>query len=192
MLRLRPSLFVLAVSICAPLLTGSCAADEKEKSASDAGGHVLKPFSKDFLRLSSSVVGTWKGQMTDEVTGEKKDVVVEYRLSSGNSVLVETLMKGSPDEMISVYHDDNDGILMTHYCGLGNQPRMKARKFTDNKLEFRFIDGSNMASPKEMHMGGLRLTLVDENHLEHEWQLFMDGKPVKEHKTAFRFERMKK
>ena len=31
-------------------------------------------------------------------------------------------------EMITMYHPDGDGLALTHYCMLGNQPRMKASK----------------------------------------------------------------
>ncbi len=30
-----------------------------------------------------------------------------------------------PENMITMFHMDGDRLLMTHYCGAGNQPRMK-------------------------------------------------------------------
>ena len=33
---------------------------------------------------------------------------------------------GQPMEMLSIYHQDKGDLLMTHYCILGNQPKMKA------------------------------------------------------------------
>jgi len=78
--------------------------------------------------------------------------------------------------MVSIYHDDGDSIMMTHYCGLGNQPRMRAKGFADGTLRFDFVDGSNMASKKEIHMGALTIKFLGEDRMQHEWDLFADGK----------------
>ena len=48
-----------------------------------------------------------------------------YRVASGGSVVQETLFPGSPHEMISMYHLAGGQLVMTHYCAMGNQPRMK-------------------------------------------------------------------
>ena len=127
--------------------------------------------------------GLWTGKKMDMQTGKKVDIQVEYRLTSGNSALTELLFKDSPQEMLSVYHDDGQGITMTHYCGLGNQPRMHARGIQDNKIGFQFKDGGNMASPDEMHMHSLTITFLDSDRIQHEWQLYRDGK--KDHAEKF-------
>jgi hypothetical protein len=64
-------------------------------------------------------------------------------------------------EMLSVYHLDKGRLLMTHYCALGNQPRMKlnTRKSTASELVFDFDGGTNLNPRRDMHMHSLRLTL---------------------------------
>ena len=56
---------------------------------------------------------------------------------------------------------DKGRLLMTHYCAIGNQPRMKlnARKSTASELVFDFDGGTNLNAHRDMHMHSLTLTL---------------------------------
>lgn len=111
---------------------------------------------------------------------------VEYRLTGSGTALVETLGPGSPFEMVSVYHMDNDSLVMTHYCGAGNQPFMK---FKPGKVAsvvfFDFVRGSNM-KPGDMHMHRVTHTFDGPDHVVSEWQSFKDGKPGEKAKFDFR------
>lgn len=178
--RIRSLLICLSVaSILMPL--SSWAEEDKP------GGHALKPTSDNFQRLAK-IAGQWKGRKPDH-KGNMREVTVEYRLTSGGSTLVEHLFKGSEEEMLSVYHDDGKRVMMTHYCGLRNQPRMVAKEFKKNTLHFEFMDGTNLASPKEMHMHSLKLTVHDDDHISHEWELFRDGR--KRGGVSFKLTRVK-
>jgi len=101
---------------------------------------------------------------------------VTYKLSSGNSILIETMSMPNHAEMITIYHPDGEDLALTHYCMLGNQPRMKASK--DQKpgsIKFDADGGSNM-KPDDKHMHTLTITFVDPDHLRQEWTLFDGGK----------------
>src|SRR4051812_14769777 len=101
---------------------------------------------------------------------------VTYKLSSGGTVLVETMAMANHAEMITMYHPDGDGLALTHYCMLGNQPRMKASK--DQKpgsITFEGDGGTNM-KPEDQHIHTLTVTFVDADHLKQEWTLFDGGK----------------
>jgi hypothetical protein len=77
--------------------------------------------------------------------------------------------------VLSVYHGDNNKVVMTHYYAFGNQPRMKLAKTGDSKtVKFDFLDGSNSGS----HMHQLTLKWVGSNHLTHEWVFHQNGKPA--------------
>lgn len=180
---------VLALYQVSLLRAGEDQPAESAGAAAAPGAYTLKPFSKAYQRLTK-LAGQWKGTHKDE-NGKPAEFFVEYRLTSGDSAMVETLMKGTPMEMVSIYHDDGDALMMTHYCGLGNQPRMKATNVKGNKYIFKFVDGTNMASDKEMHMGGLTLTIVDQDHIRHEWTLFKDGKPQRDHQEVFELTRVR-
>ena len=122
-----------------------------------------------------SLVGTWEGYKEDE---KDKPVALSYELSGGGSAVIEKIFKGTPKEMVTVYHHNGDKLMLTHYCMLGNQPRMGAAKSdSDKKINFRFIDGTNMNAKKDAHMHNLSLTLVSANQLKQEWTLYNEGKP---------------
>ena len=114
--------------------------------------------------------GHWSSDSKDHAAD------VTYKVSSGGSVLVETMAMANHAEMITMYHPDGDGLALTHYCMLGNQPRMKAAK--DQKpgvIKFEGDGGSNM-KPEDKHMHTLTLTFVDADHVKQDWTLFDGGK----------------
>ena len=84
-----------------------------------------------------------------------------FRVTAGGSVVEETIFPGSPMEMLSVYHMDKGNLLMTHYCALGNQPRMKlnAKKSMPQELVFEFDGGTNFNPRRDKHMRSLTLKL---------------------------------
>ena len=66
--------------------------------------------------------------------------------TAGGSAVQETQFPGTPMEMVSVYHLDGADLVMTHYCVLGNQPRMKADpKSPADKIHFTFASGTKVA-----------------------------------------------
>ena len=161
---------------------------DKPKSPKQAAESLprIKPPAR-FEQLKQ-LVGKWEG--TEAAPGEKKKIAVEYALTSAGTVLMEKLFPGKPHEMLSLYHGDKGRILMTHYCALGNQPRMKLAKSDDpNVLKFVFLDGTNMKSLKDPHMHQLTLTLSGKDKLTHEWVFFEDGK--KQKIVRFEFSRQK-
>ena len=134
-----------------------------------------------------SLVGTWTGR--DE---EGKPVNVSYKLVSGGNSLMESLdMQDHPDGMITMYHLDGSKLMMTHYCSMGNQPRMRAGKVSKdgNTFTFSYVDATNLASNKDAHMSKLVVTFKDNDHFTQEWTMSMDGKDA--HHAVFEFERAK-
>jgi hypothetical protein len=83
-----------------------------------------------FERMKS-LVGRWSGE-----SPEMGKMNTEFRLIAGDSVVEERFAEGTPMEMLSVYHDVNGKLTMTHYCMLRNQPRMKLVKQTTDSLTF--------------------------------------------------------
>lgn len=72
--------------------------------------------------------------------------------------------------------------LMTHYCMLGNQPRMKVKMGDrDDTLVFEFAGATNLASKNEAHMHEGKLEFVDPDTLQSTWVLFEDNKAKEEH-----------
>jgi hypothetical protein len=128
---------------------------------------------KSFEELKS-LDGSWEGKAPDGQT-----VQVAYRVT-GNGSAVMSEIKGHAD-MISMFNLDGDRLLMTHYCGAGNQPRMVASTSPDSKtLTFDFLDATNLASPDDGHMTRLVLSMPDANHHTEEWIYSDHGKQEKE------------
>ena len=134
-----------------------------------------------FERLKS-LVGEWRGR-----GGEGKLVEVSYSLTAGNTAVVETLKMADGLSMVTIYHPNNEKLMMTHYCILNNQPRMQAAG-DDRSLTFSLVDVTNLPSPNAPHMRKLVLSFPDKDHLKHEWTLRASGQDKTE---VFNFGRSK-
>ncbi len=123
-----------------------------------------------------SMPGTWEGRGSD---GHPLHVVFKI---TGNGSAVMSEIDGHNDDMISMIHLDGPGrLLMTHYCGAGNQPRMEASLSPDGKtITFNFVDATNLDSADSGHMQKMVLTMLDENHHTEEWTFVNHGKEKKE------------
>jgi hypothetical protein len=111
--------------------------------------------------------GTWT--TTTDMDGKQETFKMNYKVTSGGSALEETLFAGSPKEMISMYTVDQGKVLMTHYCMMGNQPRLQEVSSTKNQIKLDMRDATGMSSPNDPHMGGLTVTFKDKNHIEQAW-----------------------
>ena len=131
------------------------------------------------LETMKKLAGTWLAADND---GKPTDQVVSIiKVTAGGSVVHETLFPGQPHEMVSIYTADGPDLVMTHYCVLGNQPRMKADpKSPANQIIFQFAGGSNLDPKKDKHMHAATLTLVDDDHLEIAGVAWEGGAPAKD------------
>ena len=131
------------------------------------------------------LVGEWKG-----VDAEGKVHKSVYALSSGGTSLTETLTPPDSPPMTTMYYSDGDQLMLTHYCSLNNQPRMRAGgvKDGDRTITFSFVDATNLKNPTDVHMRQLSLEVKDHDHFTQTWTLSKAGKDVPK---VFTFERVK-
>ncbi len=131
----------------------------------DAKHEMTGKPNQGFDRMKS-LVGEWKG-----TTKEGKTVKASYSLISDNSALMETLSPEGEPGMVTIYHPDRDALMMTHYCGAHNQPRMRAEGVTpeSKSITFNFVDATNLASPDDGRMDRLVLRFLDAGHMSQEW-----------------------
>jgi len=116
--------------------------------------------------------GTWEGNTP------KGTVQVIFKITGGGSSVMSEIV--GKEDMISMFHMDGDRLLLTHYCAVGNQPRMQASVSPDGKtFTFTYVDATNLASPDAGHMQRMILTLLDENHHTEEWVFADHGKEQK-------------
>jgi len=110
--------------------------------------------------------------------GGDGSVAVTYRVTAGGTAVLETLLPGTPHEMVTVYTVDKGELVLTHYCAQGNQPHMKAAQGGDaNTIAFKFDGGGNIKSGKDGHMHEATFVFKDADHLTTAWQYYKDGKP---------------
>jgi hypothetical protein len=131
------------------------------------------------LEKMKKLAGTWVAADKD---GKPTDQVVSIiKVTAGGSVVHETLFPAQPQEMVSIYTVDGPDLVMTHYCVLGNQPRMKADpKSPANQIRFEFAGGSNLDPKKDKHMHAAVLTIVDDSHIEIAGVGWEGGAPAKD------------
>ncbi len=120
------------------------------------------PGSKEFQEVAK-LAGKWVGTAT-ESDGKTSPVTVEYRVTSAGSAVEEHLMPGTPHEMVDMYYDEGGGLVMTHYCALGNRPRMVVKQASPG------IDAA-----KDRHMHSLVLEYADADHLIQRWTSYSGG-----------------
>lgn len=140
-------------------------------SAADEMKPPAAPVNATFQRMKA-LVGTWNG------TAGGKPVSVAYTLVSDGSALMERLHPGEGEDMISMYSPDGDGVMMTHYCTMHNQPRMRAAASTSGPIEFAFVDATNLAKPTDPHMDHVKGNIADDGKFSQEWAFRM-GNGVK-------------
>jgi hypothetical protein len=160
--------------VCAWLLALPLAAHGEDKAAKQPSAPTNPAFEK-----MKKLAGTWLAADED---GKPTDRVVSViKVTSGGSVVHETLFPGQSEEMVSVYTVEGPDLVMTHYCMLGNQPRLKADpKSPTNQICFQFAGGSNLDPAKDKHMHAVTLTLVDDAHIELAGVGWQGGAPAKE------------
>jgi hypothetical protein len=131
------------------------------------------------LEKIKKLAGTWVAADKD---GRPTDQIVSIlKVTAGGSAVQETLFPGQPHEMLSVYTADGPDLLLTHYCVLGNQPRMKANASSPaNQLAFKFAGGTNLDPARDKHMHEATLTIVDDDHIEVRGVAWEGGGPAKE------------
>ena len=133
--------------------------------------------SKAFQQMKQ-LVGKWKG--TVDMGKGPETISASYHVTSAGSVLVETIFEGTPNEMVTIYHDDKKQRLgLTHYCGLNNQPRLALIKSEGNALEFDLVQDAPIDAAHEPHMHSLRLTFSGKNEIKQHWTQFAQGKKKK-------------
>jgi hypothetical protein len=128
---------------------------------------------KSFDQLKG-LEGNWAG-----TNQQGQPIQVTFRTTAGGSALMSEILGHGPENMISMFHMDGDRLLMTHYCGAGNQPRMKVISSDAKSVSFEFFDGTNIG-PGDGHMQHVTFTQPDADHHVEEWVFVDHGKEMKE------------
>lgn len=117
------------------------------------------------LNRIKSLAGRWSS--TTSMFGKKDEqVFVEYEVTSNGSAVLEKIFPGTPNEMISVYYDDDNGKLaMTHYCMMRNRPSFSLAKSDKNSITLDVTKVEGLKSADEPSMGATTIKFKDKNHI---------------------------
>jgi hypothetical protein len=169
--------FGIVASIAAVLIMSALGGSDRARAADDGVKQGVD--AKTAFDQIKTLAGTWKADITGNHKEEHAGAnTVVYKLTGAGSALVETQFPGSDHEMVSVYHLDGDDLRMTHYCAMGNQPRVKLDrvKSTPKHLVFVFDGGTNLDPQKDMHIHGLEITFHDDGKITSAWEGYQGGK----------------
>jgi hypothetical protein len=139
-------------------------------------GALAQSNAQKSLDMLTALAGNWEGKNNQE-----QAIRISFRETAGRSAVLSEIHGQGPENMISMSHLDGDRSLMTHYCGAGNQPRMKATLAPDGKsVAFDFIDAINLSSPEAGPMHHVVIAMPDSGHHSEEWTFVDHGKEMKE------------
>jgi hypothetical protein len=132
--------------------------------------HAPKSNSAAFAAMKK-LVGSWLAQ---DPKGGKLSIT--YALTGGDRCVKEMMDMGKMGTMDTVFCDNGDHVVATHYCDSGNQPRYKSVMSKDGKsITFDFLDATGMSSPDEMHMHKLVVDLADPAKVVETWSSYEKG-----------------
>lgn len=164
------------------------------KAASEAGkpsSATLSTFEK--LKM---LVGDWEAR--DGTAYGGKPIRMSYEVASGGTSVMETYYQVGSDttiDMVTLYHLDGDALVMTHFCVVNNQVRLRAEPVTgDGKVvTFNYVDASNLSVSNKEVMNKLELTFTDKDHLTQAWTWRMTNDKGKtfDEKAVYNFVRRK-
>ena len=166
------------------LLTALILAASLGANAGETGKtNTAKTDSTEFARMKT-LVGSWTGKAD---MGEGPiDMTIQYRLLAGGSVLEERVFAGTPNEMVTMYYDQEGKLAMTHYCVFGNRPAMKLKSSDAKTIKFDFDATCGINPKKESHMHALSITFDDADTITTSCKAIVDGKEMEEKPTTLK------
>ena len=164
-MRITSSLLRWAAMMASLWISAQASAGLPETPAKTEGAPAA---ARSVFERIKGLAGDWEGsvQWSGARTDSGKMNATYYATGHGTAV-VENLTADREPVMTSVYHMDAAALRMTHYCGAGNQPRLKAERIEDGgaTVGFAFVDVTNLAGPNAGHVHGVELQFLDESHV---------------------------
>jgi hypothetical protein len=113
-----------------------------------------------------ALAGTHKANM---MKADGAPTEIDYRVTANGTAVIETMFRGEPHEMVTVYTLDGESIVASHYCASGNQPTLKlnAAKSTANELVFDFVKVTGKVG--KSHINGVRFRFNEGGNVEEIW-----------------------
>jgi hypothetical protein len=162
----------MAIILVSTTMIGVALAEPAEPAEHDKHPAASQDARFAFLK---DLQGTWQAEADNE---DKPGVTFEFSVIAGGAAVQEIEMKGTPMEMMTIYHMDDDQLVGTHYCMLGNRPFVHADKaVVDGSLSFT-CDGKpgNTKSHAEKHVHAWTIALDDTGKLSYTGSVMHEDK----------------
>jgi len=195
-MQIRSGVLVLAFGLVA---VGGLVGCQTCRTCAGAGGNAkavkaASPATIAMMDKIKGLAGEWEHE--DPEKPGQWNLSNVFTVSSGGSVVREIMMPGSPYEMTNTYHLDGDSVVVTHYCAIGNQPRMRAvandgHNHPANQIHFQFDSVTNFAGGDQTYMGDLTLTMDGPDKLTAAWRSYEHGKLSEDTHATFNLRRRK-
>ena len=112
----------------------------------------------DIFKQLCTLQGDWKEDASN------KNVLINYRMSAHDSVLVEKWnWPEKAIEALTLYHMDGNVLMATHYCPMGNQPKLIVDFEDTTKITFKMKSITNLPNPEVGHNIEFWMRLIDSN-----------------------------
>jgi hypothetical protein len=120
-----------------------------------------------FERLKT-LSGSW--DVVESRAGGKS--IATYMMTGRGSVLIEDLRAGGIGGMMTAYHLDKGTLVLTHFCGAGNQPRMRLKGVHDGgrRMRFEIYDITNLADPDGYRSTAVDVTFISDDRVDLAYQ----------------------
>jgi hypothetical protein len=120
-----------------------------------------------------ALAGDWQGKDDDG-----KAVKSSFVPIASDTAMMETLTMPEMDEMVTLYSEDRDSIVLMHYCPTNNQPRMRAVPTSEpiTELVFSFQGAGNLPDPAVGHERKLVIRFQGPDQITERWTWQSNGK----------------
>lgn len=137
--------FVFCIAIATSTLAGAAPVE---------GPHNVAISSLDAM---AKLVGTWR-----PAGKAAAPLRIRFSLIAGGTVLVEEWSRAGRPHSLTLYHRDGTGLIATHYCPQGNQPRLQLVSPVVEKVpRFGFRDATDLDVEHEAFLTALNFDLSD-------------------------------
>jgi hypothetical protein len=136
--------------------------------------HGAPPVQDPRFEFLKRLAGSWVSPSVEEGMPES---TVEFRVTAGGHAVEEREFLGTPMEMVTLYHLEGKELVATHYCMIGNRPRLTAaREVIDDTLTFSCAGKPGGAqSHTDEHVHGWSMRLANDGRLFYSAQLVKAG-----------------
>lgn len=154
------------------------------ESVAPAPEKVVAFSERSAFNRMKQLVGRWEGLGENVLKEKSNKIVVVYEVTAGGNAVMERIFPSTSQEMITMYYEQKGQLALTHYCLIGTRSTMvlKPAVISENSrkndvYEFNLIENDDLDPTVDTHMNSLKITFIDENHMNQSWEMFEAGKP---------------